>query len=781
MACPIKIKFGTKAETLSLLEGRLTTATVLPQVTFTVTDWIDAQCDIYTLMPSMPTWMQKEVVVRSSALAEDTLENSLAGHFRSILQVTGREQLEKAINSVISSFAETDGRDQVLIQPMLTGVKASGVVFSRDPATGGYYYVINYDDQSGKTDTVTSGSSNELNVFYAAKEHSFTTQGWINRVLLLIRELEDVFDNDSLDVEFAVNCSDELFLLQVRPLIIRQHPRINCTKQNETLRRIAQRISSLSRPHPYLLGKRTLFGVMPDWNPAEIIGIRPRPLSLSLYKEIITDNIWAYQRDNYGYRNLRSFPLLIEFSGLPYIDVRVSFNSFIPGDLDRDLAGRLADYYLDYLAGNPEHHDKVEFEIIFSCYTLDLPERLEVLLQHGFQSAELQQISNSLRQLTNTIIHDEKGLWRKDIARLDTLQQRQEAINESDLPVLDKIYWLLEDCKRYGTLPFAGLARAGFIAVQLLRSLIQVGVLTENDYDCFLQSLSTVSSTMCRDLQTKNRDAFLRKYGHLRPGTYDILSPRYDEEPEQYFIWDQTASRPDREQKEFTLSISALNRLKKILITHRIEHDAVSFLNFIKEAIEGREFAKFIFTRSLSQVIVNLKNLGKKHNFSEDDLSYLDIDIVKKLYGSSESIRDSFAESIRHGKQKYNTTSSLVLPDLIIEPEDVWAFQLSGNEPNFITLQSIRGQVITALDNQSDFANNILMIPSADPGFDWIFSHNPGGFITMYGGANSHMAIRAGELGIPAVIGAGSTLFNLWKDAEVLRIDCANRQVKIIR
>ena len=75
---------------------------------------------------------------------------------------------------------------------------------------------------------------------------------------------------------------------------------------------------------------------MPDWNPAEIIGLKPGPLALSLYRELVTDSIWAYQRDNYGYKNLRSFPLLVSFHGLPYIDVRVSFNSFVP----RDISGR---------------------------------------------------------------------------------------------------------------------------------------------------------------------------------------------------------------------------------------------------------------------------------------------------------------------------------------------------------------------------------------------------------------------------------------------------------
>ena len=32
---------------------------------------------------------------------------------------------------------------------------------------------------------------------------------------------------------------------------------------------------------------------------------------------------------------------------------------------------------------------------------------------------------------------------------------------------IDKIYWLIEDCKRFGTLPFAGLARNAFVATDI--------------------------------------------------------------------------------------------------------------------------------------------------------------------------------------------------------------------------------------------------------------------------------------------------------------------------
>ena len=102
----------------------------------------------------------------------------------------------------------------------------------------------------------------------------------------------------------------------------------------------------------FLYGEKTLYSNMTDWNPVEMIGTKPKQLALSLYKELITDAIWAYQRDNYGSMGLRSFPLLIDFCGMPYIDARVSFNSFIPRDLPPDIAEKLVNYYLERLAAN---------------------------------------------------------------------------------------------------------------------------------------------------------------------------------------------------------------------------------------------------------------------------------------------------------------------------------------------------------------------------------------------------------------------------------------------
>ncbi|MDP1574217.1 MAG: PEP/pyruvate-binding domain-containing protein [Coxiellaceae bacterium] len=769
--------FSTKANTLFDLLPSLKSAKILPLYFFTVSNWKDNHNDVLAELRKVD-WFSSALVVRSSALDEDCQHASKAGQYTSIVNITGEENFIAAVEEVIASFDVSHSNNQILVQPYLCDVTISGVAFSRDPNTDSPYVLINYDDFSGDTASITSGSSNHKCYF---QHYKSSNNNLLNDVIRLVYELKDKFETDCLDIEFAINSKNELCLFQVRPLIIKIKSEISDQEHYNAIERIANRIALGMKPHPYLYGKQTIYGVMPDWNPAEIIGIRPKPLALSLYRELVTDSVWAYQRDNYGYANLRSFPLLVDFEGLPYIDVRVSFNSFLPKELPSPLSEKLVNYYLDRLIDSPSLHDKVEFDIVFSCYTLDLQDRLIILEKYNFDESDCATIFSALVTLTNQIIHNQQGLWRKDLEKIEELRSRQQILFQSDLDSVSKMYWILEDCKRYGTLPFAGLARAGFIAIQILKSFISVGIINEEEYACFLSSVNSVSSTMNIDFQKMSRIDFLEKYGHLRPGTYDVLSPRYDEEPNIYFDWkSKEVQSESKKTTPFSLSIAQLRKIQEKIDKDGLKINVLELLEFIQFAIESREYAKFIFSKNVSEFLKIATEFSAKFNITREDCAYIDLSDIIKLYTSSIDPSEVLRCSVSAGKKRHQLTSTINLPPVIIHPEQGWSFELPDTTPNFITQKKATGKLAFPDTQKGNIENTILMIPSADPGYDWIFSHKIAGFITQYGGVNSHMAIRAGELGIPAVIGAGEIKFNDWKKAKKLHIDCANKQVQIL-
>lgn len=766
--------FSTKAGTLELLQGQLKSAHIASLVYFTVEDWqadrAACQARIQSVLGNGP-W-----IVRSSCQREDGANKSNAGAFLSLPNVVAKD-LENAVEQVISAYDTAKAADEVLIQPMLQNVMRSGVAFSHDPNTCAPYRVINWSEGVDTT-AVTGGMKGRT--WQQAAKSPLEPPAELAGVVNLLEETQALFGNVPVDCEFAVTREDDgdvLWLLQVRPLILERLPE-SSEEQAVRLQRIKDKVSRGMSPHPFLMGQRTVYGVMPDWNPAEIIGVRPKPLALSLYRELVTDAIWAYQRHNYGYRNLRSFPLMPHFFGLPYIDLRLSFNSFIPADLDKGLAGRLVDHYIDRLLAEPTLHDKVEFEIVFSCYTLDLPERLDRLAEAGFSRGELEAIANSLRHLTNRIVHPKEGLWRQDAAKLDILDARREELLASNADPLERIYWLLEDAKRYGTLPFAGLARAGFVAVQMLKSLVAVEVFSETDYDSFIGSVSTVSGQLARDRATLDRTTFLARYGHLRPGTYDILMPRYDEAPELYFDWSERPPAP-APVKPFSLTLPQMREVVKLLESHGLQPDPVGLFDFLQAGIELRELAKFHFTRNLSDALALVVEYGTQNGISIDDLAYCDIKVFTELHVAAMNPKEALLSSIEQGKARYQETLAVSLPPLIVHPDDVWAFNWPESAPNFITQKQVTAPIVGG-DDRDSLAGAIICIPSADPGYDWLFSHPIVGIITAWGGVNSHMAIRAGEQKLPAVIGAGEVLYRQWAGAKRLHIDCAGRRVEVL-
>lgn len=773
------LKFGTKAETLEILSTRITSAKILPQIRFKINEWITDSDKILNEINSK-NWFEIPLIIRSSSIQEDGFNSSMAGKFESIGNIFGKEEIVEGIILVIKSFGNYDLLDQIFIQPMLSNVSESGVAFTKDPNTGGEYYVINYDSNSGLTDSVTSGRSNDIETYFYHKLSPIKPNEKMCSIINLLRELEEIFQATSLDIEYAVS-NEVLYLLQVRTLVLNLSHSSSIDLQKKQLLQIEKKFKELDKPHPYLLGKKSIFGIMPDWNPAEIIGVRPKPLALSLYKEIITNRIWAKQRKKYGYRDVVGVPLLYDFGGIPYIDVRASFNSFIPKKLDISIANKLCNYYINALNENRHNHDKIEFEIVFSCFTFDLHNRVETLKNYNFDDEECDNLLICLKELTYEIIKNKEKTWKNELNNIKKLEKCHHLIINSDMDNINKIYWLIEDCKKYGTLPFAGLARSGFIAVQILKSLVNVNILTLSDYDNYMMTLNTVSSSLKEDFIKLNQEEFLSKYGHLRPGTYDIMSDRYDESPEKYFDWEKKC-KYNKLTNKFKLKEEQINQIEQLLDKNNFDITVDELLVFINNAIEGREYSKFIFTKTLSDILFLIKKIGISLNFSAEECSYINIQDVLQMYTSCYFTKDQLKDSIHRGKNQYLKTVQLSLPPIINSSEEIWNFFLQKSNPNFITLKKFRGEPmeLTSEINKGQLDNKIIMINSADPGYDWIFSYDIVGLITMYGGLNSHMAIRANELGIPAIIGSGEKLYQYISSSNIVEIDCANKQVKQI-
>ena len=126
----MSLTFSTKAGTLSLLKEKLKTARIVPMAFFSVSEWEknSRKCieQIISYTNAGP-W-----IIRSSCQKEDSSLESNAGAFLSLLDV-GEENLEAAIQQVITAYGESSKNDQVLVQPMLQNVVRSGVAFPMIP------------------------------------------------------------------------------------------------------------------------------------------------------------------------------------------------------------------------------------------------------------------------------------------------------------------------------------------------------------------------------------------------------------------------------------------------------------------------------------------------------------------------------------------------------------------------------------------------------------------------------------------------------------------------
>ena len=164
----------------------------------------------------------KPLIVRSSALDEDGDNISNAGKYLSVLKVKGKKNIYKAVKEVINSFGSKNNKNEIFVQPYLKNSKYVGVVTTKSKATGSPWYVINYQ-KTDDTQIITKGESNKIKTLFLRRDikYSELEKVFIKKLISSVKELEYLLSNNSLDIEFAIDKKNKIYIFQVRPLFVR--------------------------------------------------------------------------------------------------------------------------------------------------------------------------------------------------------------------------------------------------------------------------------------------------------------------------------------------------------------------------------------------------------------------------------------------------------------------------------------------------------------------------------------------------------------------------------
>lgn len=784
---------STKANTLLLLRDKLLKSKIEELYIFTVEMYNNASETV--IKEIQKHFLNSKIVIRSSSEREDAFESSNAGHFDSVLGVNAgdADAVRRAIEKVAASYGEIEkerNNEQILVQSQTEGVQAAGVVFTRDIQRNRPYYVINYDD-SGSTDSVTSGNGGKTAWMIHTIETDSIPDKWA-ALIEAVREIESFFSGMLLDIEFAITTTD-IVIFQVRPLAAAY--KFGRRVGNDDFKKIRD-----SAKTKYKKGKEkglTCYSDMAFWNPAEIIGDNPKNLDYSLYRHIITKSAWDEGITALGYRKVDK-ELMYRFGNKPYINLEYAFEALIPEAISEGLASKLLKFYLKRLKADLSAHDKIEFEIAVNCFDFSTHEQLKQMEQNGFSKNEISELEQALQRLTEKLICNYSTILMHDIDDIRTLEGIRLDIQNITKDCNDfrfiagSVHSLLDAVSKYGTPQFSRQARCAFIAKSLCKSLLDKNYISPEAYHGFMFSIETVASDYERDYRDFQKgkiqgEEFWAKYGHLRAGTYNIRSPRYDQ-MRQIFTFDQGRNRAEiKDDKQSVLSsdetecsiITAVNKAVLDIGLNNITVDDILF--FMRKAIEEREYFKFVFTKSLSFAMELIKRLGDMAGVELRKLSYLEIPEIfsAEYYSTEEKLREFWELIIEKRHKLYKVNSELILPSVICSLQDFDYIENLESRPNYITEKKVSAEVVVLTDENSfnKLDGKIVIIEKADPGYDWIFSKGIVGLITKYGGAASHMAIRCAEFGIPAAIGCGARVFDYAANSEKVALDCKHENL----
>ncbi len=691
----------------------------------------------------------EKIMIRSNSSSEDKEYSSSAGKYLSIgpIERNDLKTIKKSWEMVVGSYEEQDNQSAIF-QNYIENAKSVSVLTSYKVGSDSAYRTFS-TYYGPETDAITSGKYSEINNFFMHRSFDILPKKYekYNVYLKIITQLEDLFKNKQLDIEMVLDKNNSPQLLQVRPLMGKKLNKESIFDEKDVIDRNLKNYKKLNKTTGDRFGTNQIYSNMSDMNPAEMIGKKPDNIAFGLYKFMFTDTTWNIQRGEFGYRKYSGGKLMELFNNVAYINVNHSLNSFLTRNLQKESCEEIINYQLNKLKENPHLHDSIEFDISRSSYVFDTVEEFS-------------------KEYKNIISPSEIIKWHNDLIQIDTQNkftlEKNKKIILSTFSKLDKSfeYSKKENIKLIRdtmALPFTHHSRLGFVYFAQLNSLLEKEVISEDQKKLLLLSVNSISTKMKADayevkIGKKTLEGFLDVYGHIRAGNYNLLSSNLKN---NLNFTESLINNSEQPLEDNILPKDIYTNIEEYFTINEIPLKASAWIDMFQEGISTRENSKFYYTKGIDGI---LSEISEKNTSDSELFDLLDIEF------NEENTSDMRLKNV-------------LMPDLITSNEDFYFYEEMSKNGNYIGQGTVIGDVLL-IDNEADRPNNldnkIVVIPAADPGWDWIFNYKIKSLITKYGGPNSHMAIRCAEHNIPAILGIGENNFTVISNSKSLKIDFSN-------
>ena len=429
--------------------------------------------------------------------------------------------------------------------------------------------------------------------------------------------------------------------------------------------------------------------------------------------------------------------------GKPYVSLLASAFSFRPQGVSTKTYGQMVEVYRRMLTANPSLQNRVEFAV----YAMTGGRKLDQIMRDaGIAEEEQVGVRVAFERLAIAIDTVSQSSFVSVSNELSDYQQQTDAL--SDDPSLDE---RLSHVAK-GTEMFVRIARLAFY----WKNKFEETYPGEDLNRLLVGRVHSSVSRMKADMQSVqsnqlSRTTLVSRYGHLRPGQFSVFGESYADDPEHY-LFNQHVSSHD----ESVLAQS-----------HRYESE-VAFKNVVM-FMQAREDTKFAFSRALHLFIGELKTALVLHGVSKEQASGHTWDDLRVVIEGGGTMPHVAASKL-----------PMILPEVIIpRSTSLGVVVYAEAAPTFITDKVVKAKVcvLTSPQMNAKVEGALVLIPNADPGYDFLFHSGAAGIITKSGGPASHICIRALELQMPACVGCGESTFTAIASARTAVLDCSLKQI----